>query len=340
MRMPPAMTEDETGDYLLLLGQRHQRLILEALVDRPDAQVPVEECLDLELDSTERYEECKQYLDTLERADLIVYNETTRAVSQGQRFDEIEPYVRAVSRAAQPHDYKQERNQLSLVNRGLEHDLLNSLNTIRGRISLLREAEEEATKHHHLDVVESGIEQMRARIETMAAFTDAVVGNESHNLRSCNLPEFLGDEISKVRNLNRDVDVTQNGVPDVAVRADDRLSLLLENLLRNAVEHNNTESPTVRVSGRCENGMAELTIEDDGPGFPDETKRNLFEDGAVGTESDGTGFGLHFVKQTLDTYGGEMTVKDRESGEGSTVVVRLPRAEDADENSPANRQTT
>lgn len=99
-----SMAESATDDYLRLLANRHRRLILETLVSRPNTAVPVEECLDWDPESSDAYEECARHVDMLECADLVVYDETTRTVSRGQRFDGIEPFVRAVSRATARHD--------------------------------------------------------------------------------------------------------------------------------------------------------------------------------------------------------------------------------------------
>lgn len=75
-----------------------------------------------------------------------------------------------------------------------------------------------------------------------------------------------------------------------------RLHQLLENLMRNAVEHGE-EDVTVTV-GRLEDGFY---VEDDGPGIPTEPRDGVFGAG-YSTFMDGTGFGLSIVKQVAEAH--------------------------------------
>lgn len=85
---------------------------------------------------------------------------------------------------------------------------------------------------------------------------------------------------------------------DGRVRADERrLQRLLENLFRNAVEHND-RPVTVRVTA-TDDGFA---VADDGVGLPSLPNRDLFDPGTT-TSDDGTGFGLSIVRQIADAHG-------------------------------------
>ena len=64
---------------------------------------------------------------------------------------------------------------------------------------------------------------------------------------------------------------------------------------------------------------------DEGGGIPGEVRDELFEMGAKGPESQGTGFGLGFVRALTESYGGSVGVYESENG-GADFRVTLERA--------------
>jgi signal transduction histidine kinase len=88
----------------------------------------------------------------------------------------------------------------------------------------------------------------------------------------------------------------------------ERLAQLLENLVRNAVQHGG-DDVTVTV-GDLEGGFF---IEDDGPGIPIGDRDRVFDTG-YSTETGGTGFGLSIVSTIVQAHGWRMTLTDGETG--------------------------
>ena len=83
---------------------------------------------------------------------------------------------------------------------------------------------------------------------------------------------------------------------------------LLENLLRNAVEHSD-EAVTVRI-GDLEDGFY---VEDDGPGIPESERATVFDAGHS-TDADGIGLGLTFVARLVETYDWDCTITESDAG--------------------------
>lgn len=105
-------------------------------------------------------------------------------------------------------------------------------------------------------------------------------------------------------------------------------SLVCDNLLNNAITY--TESGSVDVSLRAENGMAVLTVRDTGIGIAYSEQERVFErfyrvDTARSRESGGTGLGLSLVRHAAERAGGTVELTS-ELGRGSTFEVRLPLA--------------
>ena len=72
----------------------------------------------------------------------------------------------------------------------------------------------------------------------------------------------------------------------------------------------------------------EIIIEDDGPGIPDERKKDAMRpfvrlDDARGTDTGGTGLGLSIAQTAIENHGGQIFLEDSEMG-GLRVRVVLP----------------
>lgn len=87
-----------------------------------------------------------------------------------------------------------------------------------------------------------------------------------------------------------------------------RLKQLLENLIRNAVEHGGSDV-TVTVGGLRDG----FYVEDDGPGIPEDGIESVFEAG-YSTNAEGTGFGLSIVQRIVEAH--EWNIRATRGAEG------------------------
>ncbi|MBV7570288.1 sensor histidine kinase [Pseudomonas sp. PDM27] len=97
---------------------------------------------------------------------------------------------------------------------------------------------------------------------------------------------------------------------------------LLGNLLDNACKWADAE---VRVSvAELANGF-ELSVEDDGPGIPEERRDQVFSRGTrLDEQTHGHGLGLGIVRDIVDSWGGTLSLLESEWG-GLKVVIELPK---------------
>jgi nitrogen fixation/metabolism regulation signal transduction histidine kinase len=109
-----------------------------------------------------------------------------------------------------------------------------------------------------------------------------------------------------------------------AITADaGRLRQLLHNLLLNARDAlKGAAKPGIRVRTRAHHDGVELTIEDNGPGFPEPLMRRVFEPYVTSKEK-GTGLGLAIVKRIVEEHGGSIEAMNLKDG-GAAVTLRLP----------------
>jgi signal transduction histidine kinase len=106
-----------------------------------------------------------------------------------------------------------------------------------------------------------------------------------------------------------------------------RIRQLLHNLIRNAIESlSDTDAGKVELRLELKESDAEswvtLTIEDNGPGIPEDMLDKLFEPYAT-SKSKGSGLGLAVVKRIVEEHSGVLFAENCADG-GARVVVRLP----------------
>ncbi|MGB8028025.1 MAG: ATP-binding protein [Terracidiphilus sp.] len=99
---------------------------------------------------------------------------------------------------------------------------------------------------------------------------------------------------------------------------------MLINLLANAVEASlSNGSQPVRASWMSADANVQIVIEDRGLGIAN--PENLFVPFYT-TKSAGSGIGLALAQQIARAHGGEISLVNREDGDGARAIVRLPRA--------------
>ncbi|WP_128694055.1 PAS domain S-box protein [Methanoculleus taiwanensis] len=116
----------------------------------------------------------------------------------------------------------------------------------------------------------------------------------------------------------------------VEVPADNLLPVIFTNLIGNAVKFGEPDVEiTIRVVEQDEGVL--VSVEDTGPGVPDEIKERLFHRFERGrAHGRGEGLGLYICRTLVTRYGGKVWVEDRVAGrpeEGAAFKFTLPVAD-------------
>jgi signal transduction histidine kinase len=108
--------------------------------------------------------------------------------------------------------------------------------------------------------------------------------------------------------------------------ARDELHRLALNLIENALRHT-PEGTHVNAALASVGDDVVLTVEDDGPGIPEELRPRLFERfvRGRGDSGGGSGLGLSIVRAVAVSHGGSVEIERTATG-GARFVVHLPRA--------------
>ena len=103
--------------------------------------------------------------------------------------------------------------------------------------------------------------------------------------------------------------------------------MAISNLIENAINYS-PEGTRVAIALRVTDGLAEVSITDQGIGIPEKDLERIFErfyrvDPARSRATGGTGLGLSIVKHVVTNHGGDVLVWSVENA-GSTFTIRFP----------------
>ncbi|WP_340097851.1 PAS domain-containing sensor histidine kinase [Salinibaculum salinum] len=205
-------------------------------------------------------------------------------------------------------DRKERERELERTNERLDafasvvsHDLRNPLNVAMLHLDL---AMEDCDSDHLTDVVQAH-ERMQTLIEDLLTVSrDGNLVTETDRVELASLSNGCWQTVS-------------TGTASLAIEIDrkleadrSRLRQLLENLMRNAVEHGG-EDVTVTIGALEE--REGFYVADDGPGVDEANRERVFESG-YSTNRDGTGFGLAIVSDIADAHGWEISMTESSTG--------------------------
>jgi len=121
---------------------------------------------------------------------------------------------------------------------------------------------------------------------------------------------------------------TDGALPPVEIDRDQILRVF-KNVVGNAVEAMaGVRNAELRVSTRADDGYAEVSFSDCGPGFVGEAASRIFEPYFT-TKAGGTGLGMAISYRIISEHGGEITADNLPEG-GAKVTLRLPVARTPD----------
>jgi signal transduction histidine kinase len=221
-------------------------------------------------------------------------------------------------------DLETRKEMVEMYDRLLRHDLGNDLQVIAGFADVLatRVDDEESVRYvEKIQRAANNSVELIDSVGTLVSTLEAQQEPEPQDLRP-----VLADTVRDVRNGYEPLSIDfQPADFEYRVYAGDLLDSVFGNILSNAAVHN--DGP-VRVRVYAEEPGPEAVVvgmADDGGGIPEEVRDGLFEMGVKGPESDGSGFGLGFVRALTESYGGAVAVGESQEG-GADFRVRLDRA--------------
>jgi two-component system nitrogen regulation sensor histidine kinase NtrY len=217
---------------------------------------------------------------------------------------------------------KEEQMAWKRLIRVLGHELSNSLAPIKSiagsllaRVDNLGDDAAQSDFRRGLGVIESRADALHRFVQSYRQLAQL----PPPQLR----PVSLGPLLERVVQLEQRLPVELDPGPLIMLHADpDQLEQMFINLLANAVDASLANGAQLaRASWRLAGESALVMIEDRGLGIAN--AENLFVPFYT-TKPEGSGVGLALAQQIARAHGGEISLVNRDDGEGARAIVRLP----------------
>lgn len=206
---------------------------------------------------------------------------------------------------------------IEFLHRILRHNVLNATQIITGYAHELRTEKADPGETKPLSIIEHQGDRIATLVDNVRALTLAETDqtvNGPVSLESM-VDRILDDMEQAAPNAH-----IERSLAPVMVEANELLDVAIENVVENAVTHNDALRPTVEVSLATVGSRAELTIADNGPGLEGESPGELFDPGDHGD----AGLGLYLAQRIVEDSGGDISVDSNKYG-GTTIRILLPR---------------
>jgi len=202
-------------------------------------------------------------------------------------------------------------NQRSEMLSGISHDLRTPLTRIKLQLSFIKD--KEISKKLSDDV-----EEMEKMLNEYLQFASS---RSAEITETFNLSELLKTTIMKYEKKEITTDISKE------VFLDGRKNLMqrcFSNLIDNAIKY----SANVYISLRKLNNNILITIDDDGPGIPENERENVFKpfykiDKSRGDSKSSVGLGLSIASDTVKSHGGNIKLETSPTN-GLRIKVILP----------------
>ncbi|MGM0447642.1 MAG: PAS domain-containing protein [Methanobacteriota archaeon] len=225
-------------------------------------------------------------------------------------------------------DRKRREQYVRIVNRILRHNLRNELNVVFGFAGEIADRTDDERIRQYARRIEATGKRLSGVAEGAATLRRVVEEGYATEPEAIDVGAVVEEIASRHATDRPDARITAD-VPDgTAVRGDDRLSIAVDHLVENAVEHGG-DAPRVAVTAERDPdaGAVAVRVADDGPGIPTAVREVITGDREVTQLRHNTGVGLWIAAWVVEAYGGEIRFGPGLDGEGTTVALVLPAAE-------------
>lgn len=203
-----------------------------------------------------------------------------------------------------------QRSLLSAVG----HDLRTPIASLRIRTELVKDGELQT--------------RMRGSLEEMERLTEAALaaargGESGEPTRPVDLPSLIEAVCDDLADTGSAVSFSTLPAARVEGRASE-----LRRALRNLIENGVRYGGRARVSMTVTSGHAEIAVDDDGPGIPEDALSQVVKpfvrlEESRSVETGGHGLGLTIARAILERHDGELVLANRVEG-GLRATMRLP----------------
>ena len=206
------------------------------------------------------------------------------------------------------------------------HELRTPIFSLAGFVELLQDEDlDEDTRREFVDTMREQVERLQKLSVDLLDLSRLDSGSVELHTEPVDLAELTRSVVGEFRPALRDhrtelrMDVAEEG--PLADCDRERVAQIMRILLDNALRHT-PEGTDVTVSAQRDNGAAEFTVADAGPGLPASSRDKAFERFYTGDAARGAGLGLAIARELAERMDGRLVLDDRE--DSTAFVLKLP----------------
>jgi two-component system, OmpR family, osmolarity sensor histidine kinase EnvZ len=244
-----------------------------------------------------------------------------RDFGMGREVEDFRPEGAAeVRQAAEAFRQMRERLRGQFAQRtemlaGVSHDLRTPLTRMKLQLAMLGEDDE-------IGELKSDVQDMERMVEGYLAFAR---GEGTETPVPTDLLALVDDAVNAEKRDGSSIDLTVPAVDRLVLEVRPQaMKRALANLITNAKRYAGTVAVTVEASDE----LVQITVDDDGPGIPAESRENVFKpffrlDASRNSETGGTGLGLTIARDIARNHGGDLSLEEAPAG-GLRARFRVP----------------
>jgi signal transduction histidine kinase len=256
----------------------------------------------------------------------IISGDLARRLPRDGSSDEFDQLTAAVN-----HVLERIEQQTSVVRTtfaSAAHDLRTPMQRVHARLeTVLQSADSRPELREPLAAAITDLERVQRTLATLLQIANAESGLASHRQTSLDLAELASEMAELYLPVARERGISLAAVSEGQVRVTGNrqlLAQLLINLLENALKVVPTGG-TIQIAVAARGALVELTVRDNGPGIPVESRERALQPFARlnGDSTAGSGLGLSLVAAVVRLHQGRLSFSD--NNPGLSVRCELPR---------------
>lgn len=262
------------------------------------------------------------------------------SISATQNYDEYgnvyyDGIIRDITEARKAKIQLKKRNKkLKKVNNELDrfvysasHDLRAPLSSLLGLLDLLRLVTSEEEKQHLLGMMLKSVQKLDEFINQIIHYSrNSRISLKVEKIEVQALLEDVFENLKYMPNNEKVAHLIDLQVETPFYSDYFRLSVVLNNLISNAIRYANLEAeqPFVKVSIHITKEKVFIEVGDNGQGIAEEYLPHIFKMFYRASEQNtGSGIGLYILKETLEVLKGKIQVHSS-LGVGTTFILEIP----------------
>ena len=218
--------------------------------------------------------------------------------------------------------------------RAISHDLRTPLCSISGNADMLlsnSDRLDEATRYQIYTDIHEDSEWLIGVVENLLSITRLNDGRLKFKFTDQLLDEVIAESLRHVSRKHDAYKIVADCEELVLTRMDVHLIIqVLVNLIDNAIKYTPSGS-VISIRGFKKAGKAQVSVEDNGPGIPDEMKPHIFEmfytgKTTVADSQRSLGLGLALCRSIIEAHDGTLVLSDH-APHGCNFTFTLPLSE-------------